>query len=212
MRTGTRSGKFKIMDWTSVIAWYCMTRTPMTTFMIAWYCMTRTPMTTFMIAWYCTMRTPIQWKFQHYQSTSVIHTSSNSWKNDEPFSGMTRRKNGPPNFWDTHGISGNVFVNPDASLVNSTLSSRIESMEFIDRGAASFIHSGEKWKAKTRSEMPVWTVSQKFSHLQWSRFFKELWRRPTTIEDFGSSLRQVPYTSNLCLLEDKVQDWNVTYS
>ena len=26
-----------------------------------------------------------------------------------------RRKEGPPSIWDTHGISGNVFVNADAS-------------------------------------------------------------------------------------------------
>ena len=26
-----------------------------------------------------------------------------------------RRKEGPPSIWDTHGISENVFVNPDAS-------------------------------------------------------------------------------------------------
>ena len=29
--------------------------------------------------------------------------------------GMPSRKNGPPSIWDTHGKSGNVFVNPDAS-------------------------------------------------------------------------------------------------
>ena len=63
-----------------------------------------------------------------------------------------------------------------------------------------------KTRTKSRSEMPVWTVSQRFSHLQWRRFFKELWGRPTTTADFGSPLWQVPYTSNLCLLEDKVQD------
>ena len=34
--------------------------------------------------------------------------------------------------------------------------------------------------------MPVWTVSQRFSHLQWRRLFKELWGRPTTTADFGS--------------------------
>ena len=35
----------------------------------------------------------------------------------------------------------------------------------------------EKWKTRTRprSEMPVWTVSQRFSHLQWRRLFTELW-------------------------------------
>ena len=37
-------------------------------------------------------------------------------------------------------------------------------------------------------------------------YSKNLWGRPTTIADFGSSLWQVPYTSDICLLEDKVQD------
>ena len=54
--------------------------------------------------------------------------------------------------------------------------------------------------------MPVWTVSQKFSHPQWRRLFKDLWGRPTTTADFGSSFRQIPYTSHVCLLEDKIQD------
>ena len=54
-------------------------------------------------------------------------------------------------------------------VIISTLSSRIASMEFIDRKTAPFIHSGEKWKTRTksRSEMPVRTVSQRFSHLPW---------------------------------------------
>ena len=29
--------------------------------------------------------------------------------------GMPCRREGPPSIWDTHGISGNVFANPDAS-------------------------------------------------------------------------------------------------
>ena len=29
--------------------------------------------------------------------------------------GMLSRREGPPSIWDTHGISGNVFANPDAS-------------------------------------------------------------------------------------------------
>ena len=41
-------------------------------------------------------------KFPRYQSASVIRTSSS-------------RREGPPSIWDTHGISGNVFANPDAS-------------------------------------------------------------------------------------------------
>ena len=54
--------------------------------------------------------------------------------------------------------------------------------------------------------MPVWTVSQRFGHPQWRRLFKELWGRPTTTADFGSSFRQIPHTSHICLLEDQIQD------
>ena len=57
--------------------------------------------------------------------------------------------------------------------------------------------------------MPVRTVSQKFSHPLWGRFFKELWGRPTTTADLGSSFWQIHHTSNVCLLEDKIQDWGM---
>ena len=70
-------------------------------------------------------------------------------------------------------------------------------------------HSGKEWKAKTesRSEMPVRTVSQKFSPLQWGRLFKELCCRPTRTADFSSSFRLIPYTSHVCWLDDNIQDW-----
>ena len=29
--------------------------------------------------------------------------------------GVPSRREGPPSIWDTHGTSGNVFANPDAS-------------------------------------------------------------------------------------------------
>ena len=75
----------------------------------------------------------------------------------------------------------------------SSLSSRIESMEEDHWGAASYVYSGEEWKTRTksRSEMPVWTVSQTFCHLQWRRLFKEVWGRPTTTADFWSPFWQV---------------------
>ena len=86
----------------------------------------------------------------------------------------------------THMVYRETFFCKSRCVIISTLSSRIESMKFIDRGAALFIHSGEECKTRTksRSEMPVWTVSQKFSHLQWRRLFKELWSRPITTADF----------------------------
>ena len=47
------------------------------------------------------------------------------------FIGMPSRRDGPPDIWDTHGISANVFVNPSASS-SATLSSwtRIQSVDF----------------------------------------------------------------------------------
>ena len=57
--------------------------------------------------------------------------------------GMPSRREEPPSIWDTHGFSGNVFCK-SRCVILSSLSAGIESMEFIDRGAALFIHSGKK--------------------------------------------------------------------
>ena len=106
------------------------------------------------------------------------------------------------------GMLRHSFVSPrrnvfeDLLALSTALSAGIESMEFV-RGAAPSVHSGENRKARTKSgpEMPAWTASQKFGLLQWRRLLKELWGRPTTTPDFGSSFRQIPYTSDVCLLE-----------
>ena len=44
--------------------------------------------------------------------------------------GVPSRREGPPSIWDTHGISGNVFVSKSRCVVISNSSSRIESIEF----------------------------------------------------------------------------------
>ena len=113
-----------------------------------------------------------------------------------PFEGMLRplfssqRQNEePPNVWDTSGISGNVFCTSTSFFVSSVSSGIEFHLEENYRGTNPHVYCREKWKtrARLRSEMPVRTVSQKFSHLQWRRLFKELWGRPTTTADFGSS-------------------------
>ena len=72
---------------------------------------------------------------QHWTKSSIIPISKEEsvWRNKRP-------------------RSRTVSFAEDKSrcFINSTLSSRIESMEFIDRGAAPFIHSGEKWKGKNK--------------------------------------------------------------
>ena len=114
-----------------------------------------------------------------------------------PFEGMLRpsfiskrQTEEPPDIWDASGISGNVFAHPQAyssalypQELNSTWKKTTE--EPIHMSIAE--KSGRPERARFRSEMPVRTVSQKFSPLQWRRLFKELWGRPTTTADFGSS-------------------------
>ena len=121
-----------------------------------------------------------------------------------PFEGLLkpafisqRQNEEPPNIRDTSGTSGKFCTS--TSFFVSSVSSGIEfHLEENYRRTNSHVYCREKWKtrARLRSEMPVRTVSQKFSHLQWRRLFKELWGR--------SSFRQVLYASNLCLLEDKI--------
>ena len=71
-----------------------------------------------------------------------------SFPSDPTLEGMLRhsfvspsRREGPPSIWDTHDVSGNVFAR---CVIISALSSRIASMEFIERRASPFVHSGEK--------------------------------------------------------------------
>ena len=52
------------------------------------------------------------------------------------------RREGPPSIWETWYI-GNRFCK-SRCVILSSLSSRIASMEFIDRRAAPYVHSGEK--------------------------------------------------------------------
>ena len=104
-----------------------------------------------------------------------------------------RQDEKPPNIWDTSGISGNVFANPQASS-SAPYSQELNSSKWNPwrETTEEPIHKSigrekRKTKARLRSEMPVRTVSQKFSSHQWRRLFKELWGRPTTTADFGSS-------------------------
>ena len=134
-----------------------------------------------------------------------------------PFEGLLkpafmsqRHTDGPPNIRDTSGISGNVFAHPQTSSsapypqeLNSTWKKTIE--EPIHMSTAEKSGRPER---DSRSEMPIWTVSQRFSHPS---------VRGDSSKNYGADQQRlqisdlhfdklVPYTSNLCLLEDKVQD------
>ena len=114
------------------------------------------------------------------------------WRNAKAFLGMPSRNDAPPSIWDTHGISGNVFVNPTASSsspypqeLNQWNSSIEEPLH------SSTVVKSERQNTRSITEMPVWTVSQKIlSSSVRGEIFKELWGRPTTTADLRSSFRQ----------------------
>ena len=75
--------------------------------------------------------------------------------------GMLSRNDEPPSIWDTHGKSGNVSVNPPAS---SSAPHPQESNPWISNVSehTSPHVTSESQPPRSRSEMPVRTVSQKF--------------------------------------------------
>ena len=117
-----------------------------------------------------------------------------------------RRKEGPPSIWDTHGISGNVFANPLASLS----APYPQELHHWNSSIEEPLHSSTVEKSdgpeQDQDLRCQFGPSAKNSVILWRRLFKELWSRPTTTADFGSPFWQVPYASYICLLEDKVQD------
>ena len=114
------------------------------------------------------------------------------------------RREWPPSIWDTHGIAGNVCANPDAS-------SSAPYPQELNQWSSSIeepLHSSTVEKNENQTPVqdqrcqsgPSAKNSVIFSG---GDLFKELWGRPTTTADFGSSFRQIPFTSYVCLLEDK---------
>ena len=97
-----------------------------------------------------------------------------------------RRKEGPPSIWDTHGISGNVFANSHASYSAPYPQELNPWGTTVEEPLHMSTAEKSERQEQNQDQMPVWTVSQRFSHLQWRRLFKELWSRPTTTADFGS--------------------------
>ena len=91
--------------------------------------------------------------------------------------GMPSRKDGPPNIWDTHDISGNVFANP------------------VPFSSAPYLQALNPWSSRTKSERQTQDQDQRCQSGQSAKnsvifsegLFKELWGRPTTTADFRSS-------------------------
>ena len=124
---------------------------------------------------------------------------------------LLSRNNRPPVIWNSQGISGNVFVNPLASSSAPHPQQSNPWISNVSEHTSPHVMSESQTPAQA-SEMPVRTVSQKLSHPLWGRIFKELWSRPTKTADLETSLWQIPYTKNICLLEDKTPSWGMYFA
>ena len=104
-------------------------------------------------------------------------------------------------------ISGNVFAGP---VVSST-AHYPQELNPWSSGREEPIHSSTV--EKSEKQTPVQDQRCQSGRSAKSSVIpsegdslKKLWCRPTTTADFRSSFRQIPHTSNVCLLKDKIQD------
>ena len=114
------------------------------------------------------------------------------------YSGMPSRKKGRQAF-GTHMVYRESFCKC-YRVIFSTLSARIESPVPMSRSIRP------QWrKVKDQNKIEIWDASlDRQPKIQSSSMEKNLQRimgRPTTTADFWSPLWQIPYASNLCLLE-----------
>ena len=124
--------------------------------------------------------------------------------------GMPSRREGPPSILDTHGFSGNVFADP----VASPTAPYPQELNPWSSGISEPIHSSTAEK----NEKPTPVQGQRYQsgpsakssfNPNEGRFSKNYGARPTTTADSRSSFRQIPHTSNVCVLEDKIQNWGM---
>ena len=124
--------------------------------------------------------------------------------------GMPRRKDGPPSIWNTHDLSVNVFANPIASSTApypqemNPWSSRTEEPLYsptVEKSERRTQNQDQRCQSGQSAKKSVIFIGADSS--------EELWDRPTTTADFRSSFRQILHTSNVCLSEDKIQDWDM---
>ena len=125
--------------------------------------------------------------------------------------GMPSRTEGPPSTWDTHGISGNVFANPQASSsapypqeLNSLWKKTIE--EPLHMSTAEKSDRPERNQDQRCQSGPSAKNSVIFSGGDSSKNYGADQQR-LQISDLH--FWKIPYTSNVCLLEDKIQDWGM---
>ena len=115
----------------------------------------------------------MQWTFPRYQSTSVIPTSSSTWRMLRHSLVSPSRKEGPPIIWDTHGMSETFWKNNQRLPVASS--------------TAPFTQELNPWISCVSEHTSPHAISESQTPVP-----KELWGRSTTTADFGFHFDKFP--------------------
>ena len=121
--------------------------------------------------------------------------------------GVPSRKDGPPSIWDTHGIWGNVFCKSSRDFF-STLSAGIESMEFFIYQNHFTHHRQGRMRIKHQFRIRDASPDRQ-PKIQSSLVEEALQRIMEQTNNDGRSqifISTNSHTSNVCMLEDKIQD------
>ena len=120
--------------------------------------------------------------------------------------GVPSRRVRPPSIWDTHGISGNVFANPDAS----SSAPYPQELNQWSSGREEPIHSSTVEKSERQNKIKIRDASLDRQPKVQSSSVEETLQRimVQTNNDcrFQIFISTNSYTSHVCLLEDKIQD------
>ena len=100
--------------------------------------------------------------------------------------GMPSRNDGPPDIWDTRGISGNVFANPTASSSAPYPQESNPWVSNVSEHTSPHVMSESQTPALDPRCQSGPSARNSLIPSE-GRFFKELWSRPTTTADFRSS-------------------------
>ena len=119
--------------------------------------------------------------------------------------GMSSRNDGPPSIWDTHGFSGNFFANPTAS--SSAPYPQVINPWNSNMSEHTSPHVMNESQAPVQDQRCQSGPSARNSFVpSEGRCSKNYGAEQQRLQISDLHFDKFPYTSNACLLEDKIQD------
>ena len=118
--------------------------------------------------------------------------------------GVPSRNDKPPSIWDTHGISGNVFVNPDASSSAPYHQESNPWISNVSEHTSPHVMSESQTSALDPRCQSGPSARKSFVPSE-RRFSKNYGADQQRLQISDTHFDKFPYTSTFCLLEDKIQ-------